>query len=78
METILPIPPILPRIPNACSRRAAITGPSSFQKAELVYDITFRFAHKVLARGDRTIDQMICFTGTDALELSRHIHTCPL
>ncbi len=31
----------------------------SFQKAELVYDITFRFAHKFLARGDRTIDQMI-------------------
>jgi four helix bundle suffix protein len=31
----------------------------SFQKAEVVYDITFRFAHKVLDRGDRTIDQMI-------------------
>ena len=31
----------------------------SFQKAEIVYDITFRFAHKYLARGDRTIDQMI-------------------
>jgi four helix bundle suffix protein len=31
----------------------------SFQKAELIYDITFRFAHKHLARGDRTIDQMI-------------------
>ena len=31
----------------------------SFQKAEVVYDITFRFAHKFLARGDRTIDQMI-------------------
>jgi four helix bundle suffix protein len=31
----------------------------SFQKAEVVYDITFRFAHKHLARGDRTIDQMI-------------------
>lgn len=31
----------------------------SFQKAELVYDITFRFAHKFLARGDRTIDQMV-------------------
>jgi len=31
----------------------------SFQKAEVVYDITFRFAHKYLARGDRTIDQMI-------------------
>jgi four helix bundle suffix protein len=31
----------------------------SFQKAEIVYDITFRFAHKFLARGDRTVDQMI-------------------
>ena len=31
----------------------------SFQKAEVVYDITFRFAHKFLARGDRTLDQMI-------------------
>lgn len=31
----------------------------SFQKAEVVFDITFRFAHKYLDRGDRTIDQMI-------------------
>ena len=31
----------------------------SFQKAEIVYDITFRFAHKYLSRGDRTVDQMI-------------------
>ena len=31
----------------------------SFQKAEAVYDITFRFAHKYLDRGDRTVDQMI-------------------
>jgi four helix bundle suffix protein len=31
----------------------------SFQKAEVVYDITFRFAHKFLSLGDRTIDQMI-------------------
>jgi four helix bundle suffix protein len=31
----------------------------SFQKAEVIYDITFRFAHKFLARGDRTIDQMV-------------------
>ena len=31
----------------------------SFQKAEIIYDITFRFAHKFLAKGDRTIDQMI-------------------
>lgn len=31
----------------------------SFQKAEVIYDITFRFAHRYLARSDRTIDQMI-------------------
>ena len=31
----------------------------SFHKAEVVYDITFRFAHKFLSRGDRTVDQMI-------------------
>ncbi len=31
----------------------------SFQKAEVIYDITFRFAHKCLAKSDRTIDQMI-------------------
>lgn len=31
----------------------------SYQKAEVVYDITFRFAHKHLAKGDRTIDQVI-------------------
>src|SRR5208283_1375389 len=30
-----------------------------FQKAEIIYDITFRFAHKFLSRGDRTVDQMI-------------------
>ena len=31
----------------------------SFQKAEVVYDITYRFAHRYLSRGDRTVDQMI-------------------
>src|SRR5262245_15992961 len=31
----------------------------SYQKAEVIYDITFRFAHKYLAKGDRTVDQMI-------------------
>jgi hypothetical protein len=31
----------------------------SFHKAEVVYDLIFRFAHKYLARGDRTVDQMI-------------------
>ncbi len=31
----------------------------SFQKAEVIYDLTFRFAKRYLERGDRTIDQMI-------------------
>lgn len=31
----------------------------SYQKAETIYDITHRFAHKFLARGDRTVDQMV-------------------
>ncbi len=30
----------------------------AFQKAEVVYDLTVRFARKYLSRGDRTIDQM--------------------
>lgn len=30
-----------------------------FQKTECVYDITYYFAHKYFAKGDRTIDQMI-------------------
>ena len=31
----------------------------SYQKGEVIYDITFRFCHKYLRVGDRTIDQMI-------------------
>lgn len=31
----------------------------SFRKAEVVYDLTFHFAHKYLAKNDRTVDQMI-------------------
>lgn len=31
----------------------------AFQKAEVVYDLTVRFVRKYLARGDRTIDQMV-------------------
>ena len=30
-----------------------------FQKAEVVYGITFRFVRKFLSNGDRTIDQMV-------------------
>ena len=31
----------------------------AFQKAEVVYDLTVRFTRKYLARGGRTIDQMV-------------------
>lgn len=31
----------------------------SYRKAEVIYDLTFRFCKKFLSRGDRTIDQMI-------------------
>jgi four helix bundle suffix protein len=31
----------------------------SYQKAETIYDLTFRFAHKYLGKSDRTVDQMI-------------------
>ncbi|MDD5261090.1 MAG: four helix bundle suffix domain-containing protein [Methylacidiphilales bacterium] len=31
----------------------------SYQKAELVYDLTFRFCQRFLRKGDRTIDQMV-------------------
>ncbi len=31
----------------------------SFQKAEIVYDLTFRFCARFLSKGDRTIDQMV-------------------
>jgi len=31
----------------------------SYRKAEIVYDITFRFVERFIARGDRTADQMI-------------------
>ena len=31
----------------------------SYQKAEAIYDITYRFCQRFLTRGDRTVDQMI-------------------
>jgi four helix bundle suffix protein len=31
----------------------------SFQKAEIVYDVTYRFCGRFLGKGDRTVDQMI-------------------
>jgi len=31
----------------------------TYQKAEIIYDLTFFFAHAYLGKGDRTVDQMI-------------------
>jgi four helix bundle suffix protein len=31
----------------------------SYRKAEIVYDLTYRFCHRFLAKTDRTMDQMI-------------------
>jgi four helix bundle suffix protein len=31
----------------------------SYQKAEIVYDLTYRFCLRFLAKGDRTVDQMV-------------------
>lgn len=30
-----------------------------YRKAELIYDITYHFAHNAFSKGDRTIDQMV-------------------
>ena len=45
---------------------ASLTSPNgdvrnllTYRKAEILYDLTFHFAHTFLSRGDRTIDQMI-------------------
>jgi four helix bundle suffix protein len=44
----------------ASSRRAATTRSSSpIQKAEVLYDLTYRFCQRFLSTGDRTIDQMV-------------------
>jgi hypothetical protein len=31
----------------------------SYRKAEIVYDVTFRFVERFISKGDRTADQMI-------------------
>ena len=45
---------------------ASLTAPNgnvrnllTYRKAELLYDLTFHFAHTFLPKGDRTVDQMI-------------------
>jgi four helix bundle protein len=55
MRPIRPMPPDESLLPPHGNYRELL----SYQKAEVIYDLTFRFAHKYLAKGDRTIDQMI-------------------
>lgn len=52
LTTSMPSPRIIP--PHGNYRRLL-----SYRKAEIIYDITFRFCKRFLAKGDRTIDQMI-------------------
>jgi hypothetical protein len=64
MKVIFPILPInllcdQPQYNRIIQPRGDYQTLLSFQEAEVVYDITFRFAHKYLSRGDRTVDQMI-------------------
>lgn len=42
-------------IPNTGNYRHLI----SYQKSDVIYQITYYFCHKFLSKGDRTIDQMI-------------------
>jgi four helix bundle suffix protein len=42
-------------LPKRGNYRALLT----YQKAEVIYDLTFRFCERFLTRGDRTIDQMV-------------------
>lgn len=44
-----------PILKNRGNYKALLT----FKKATVIYDLTFHFCHKYLAKGDRTIDQMI-------------------
>ena len=42
-------------IPNTGNYKKLLT----YQKANVIYQITYYFCHKFLIRGDRTVDQMI-------------------
>jgi four helix bundle suffix protein len=48
-----------PEEPGFLPKRGNYRELLSYRKAEIVYDITFCFCERFLARGDRTIDQMI-------------------
>jgi four helix bundle suffix protein len=48
-----------PDQPGFLPPRGNYCGLLSYQKAEVIYDLTYRFCQRFLARGDRTIDQMV-------------------
>jgi hypothetical protein len=49
----------LPTTPGFLSKTGNYRQLLSYRKSEIIYDFTFRFCHKFLSRGDRTMDQMI-------------------
>ena len=54
MGRIRPMRPIPPLLPPHGNYRELL----SYQKAEVIFDLTFHFTCRFLQRGDRTIDQM--------------------
>jgi len=51
--------PLRPDPPGFLPRHGNYGELLSYQKAEVVYDLTYRFCQRFLSRGDRTIDQMV-------------------
>jgi four helix bundle suffix protein len=51
--------PPTPDSPGFLPPRGNYRGLLAYQKAEVIYDLTYRFCQRFLARGDRTIDQMV-------------------
>lgn len=49
------LPPPQPFLPKKGNYKTLLC----YQKAEVIYDLTFHFAHKFLAKSDRTVDQMV-------------------
>src|SRR5688572_24917423 len=48
-----------PDEPGFLPKRGNYRALLSYQKAEVVYDLTFRFCQRFLSKGDHTIDQMV-------------------
>lgn len=51
--------PSAPELPGFIPPHGNYRALLSFQKAEIVYDLTYRFCQRFLDRGDRTVGQMI-------------------